>query len=102
MKIIDNLFDVFLYYNPSETMLYISEGRISRLPSRKTFETIAYYHLVSEFEGVEIKSYDEEKERYKWNIKISEIYDVLVSENAYDLISYESNLFANRQTCFKK
>jgi len=101
LKIIDNLFDVFLYFRPSKTMLYISEGRISQIPSRKTFETIAYYHLVSEFEGVEIKSYNEEKDRYKWNIKISEIYDVLVSENAYDLVSYESDLFADRQIVSK-
>lgn len=99
LKIIDNLFDCFVQYN--KDMLYISDGFLGKITSRKAFEVTAYQHIKAHFENVEIKSYDEEKNREKWNMKISDIYDTLTVRNSFDLLSYESDLFAPTQTIAK-
>ena len=99
LEIIDNLFDCFVQYN--KDMLYISDGFLGKIASRKAFEVTAYQHIKAHFEDVEIKFYDEEKNREKWNMKISDIYDTLTVRNSFDLLSYESDLFAPTQTIAK-
>ncbi len=89
--IIDELFECFIQYG--KDMLYISDGFLGRVSSRKAFEVTAYQHLTSAFRDEELKSYDEDKNRDKWNIKISDIYDTLTVRNNYDLLCYESDLF---------
>ena len=99
LEIIDNLFDCFVQYN--KDMLYISDGFLGKITSRKAFEVTAYQHIKAHFEYIEIKSYDEEKNREKWNMKISDIYDTLTVRNPFDLLSYESDLFSPTQTIAK-
>jgi len=98
LKMIDSLFNVFVQYN--KDMLFIDNGKIGRISSRKAFETIAEMYLNSNFEE-RARSYDEEKERYKWNLKISDIYDTITVINSFDLVSYESDLFAPQQRIIK-
>jgi hypothetical protein len=95
ISIVDELFECFIQYG--KDMLYISDGFLGRVTSRKAFEVTAYQHLSSVYKDVEIKSYDEEKNRDKWNIKISDIYDTLTVRNNYDLLCYESDLFLSKQ-----
>jgi hypothetical protein len=95
IEIINNLFDCFVQYG--KDMLYITEGYIYKVCTRKAFEITAYQHLVKYFEGVKIKSYDEDKNRDKWNIKISDIYDTITVRNSYDLLVYKSDLFLSQQ-----
>lgn len=95
ISIIDELFECFIQYG--KDMLYISDGFLGRITSRKAFEVTAYQHLSETFKGVAIKSYDEEKNRDKWNIKIDDIYDTLTVRNNYDLLCYESDLFLSSQ-----
>jgi hypothetical protein len=95
MSIIDNLFDCFVQYN--RDMLYISDGFLARITSRKAFEVTAYQHLSSVYQDMDIKSYDEKSKREKWNIKIGDIYDTLTVRNSYDLLCYESDLFLPNQ-----
>lgn len=97
--IIDELFECFIQYG--KDMLYISDGFLGRVTSRKAFEVTAYQHLTSIFQEEELKSYDEEKNRDKWNIKISDIYDTLTVRNNYDLLCYESDLFLDEQVIEK-
>jgi len=93
--IIDELFDCFIQYG--KDMLYISQGFLGKVTSRKAFEVTAYQHLSEKFGNEEIKSYDEKKNRYRWNIKIDDIYDTLTVRNNYDLLCYESDLFLSSQ-----
>jgi len=95
IEIIDNLFDCFVQYG--KDMLYISNGFLGKVTSRKAFEVTAYQHIVEHFETVEIKTYDEDKNRDKWNMKISDIYDTITVRNSYELLSYESDLFLPNQ-----
>ena len=95
LSIIDELFECFIQYG--KDMLYISDGFLGRITSRKAFEVTAYQHLTSVYKNTEIKSYDEDKNRDKWNIKIGEIYDTLTVRNNYDLLCYESDLFLPNQ-----
>ena len=95
ISIIDELFECFIQYG--KDMLYISDGFLGRITSRKAFEVTAYQHLVSVYKHTAIKSYDEEKNRDKWNIKIGDIYDTLTVRNNYDLLCYESDLFLPNQ-----
>jgi len=95
LKIIDNLFDCFVQYG--KDMLYISDGFLGKITSRKAFEVTAYQHIVEHFEAVEIKTYDEDSNRDKWNMKISDIYDTITVRNSYELLSYESDLFLPNQ-----
>jgi len=95
LLIIDELFECFVQYG--KDMLYIANGFLGKITSRKAFEVTAYQHLTAKFENEEIKSYDEEKNRDKWNIKISDIYDTLTVRNNYDLLCYESDLFLPNQ-----
>jgi len=99
LEIIDNLFDCFVQYN--KDMLYISDGFMGKISSRKAFEVTAYQHLTSKFEDVELKTYDDEKNREVWNMKIADIYDTLTVRNNYDLLCYESDLFLSEQTISK-
>jgi len=99
IEIIDNLFDCFVQYN--KDMLYISDGFLGKISSRKAFEVTAYQHIVEKFEDVEIKTYDEEKNRDVWNMKIADIYDTLTVRNSYELLCYESDLFLSEQTISK-
>ncbi len=94
-KIIDNLFDCFIQYG--KDMLYIYDGAIGKISSRKAFDVTAYQHLIEVFEEEEIKTYDEEKHKYKWNLKIEDIYDTLTVRNGFDLLCYESDLFLPAQ-----
>jgi hypothetical protein len=99
LEIIDNLFDCFVQYN--KDLLYISGGFLGRVTSRKAFEVTAYQHIMENFKDVEIKTFDEEKKREKWNMKIADIYDTLTVRNSFDLLTYESDLFAQSQTVSK-
>ncbi len=99
IEIIDNLFDCFVQYN--KDMLYISDGFLGKISSKKAFEVTAYQHIVEKFEDVEIKTYDEEKNRYVWNIKIADIYETLTVRNNYNLLCYESDLFLSEQAISK-
>jgi len=95
LKIINVLFDTFIQYD--KNLLFLYGGKIAKITSRRAFETNAFFYLSIVFEDIELKSYDEDKEKYKWNIKISEIYDVITSVNSYDLLVYESDLFLGQQ-----
>lgn len=95
ISIIDELFECFIQYG--KDMLYISDGFLGKITSRKAFEVTAYQHLRGTFKTVAIKSYDEEKNRDKWNIKIDDIYDTLTVRNNYELLCYESDLFLSGQ-----
>jgi len=99
LEIIDELFKSFVQYG--KDMLYISDGFLGKITSRKAFEVTAYQHLSFVFEDEELKSYDEEKNRDKWNIKISDIYDTLTVRNNFDLLVYESDLFSPKQRITK-
>jgi len=98
LKMIDSLFSVFIQHN--KDMLFLNEGKIGKVSSRKAFETMAYMYLNSNFEDSP-KTYDEEKKSYKWALKISDIYDTLTVINSYELIEYKSDLFAEKQTIEK-
>jgi len=98
ISIVDELFESFVQYG--KDMLYISDGFLGRITSQKSFEVTAYQHL-SQLYDVKLKSYDEENNRDKWNIKIGDIYNTLTVRNSYELLSYESDLFLPNQQVVK-
>jgi len=99
IDMITYLFDIFVQYN--KDLLLVDGGQISQIRSRKAFETLANMRLQVNYPDIKIKSYDEEKKTYRWNIRIGDIYDTITSVNCYSLMRYESNLFAEKQEVFK-
>jgi hypothetical protein len=99
IEIFKFLFDKFVQYNKDLLMLH--DGYITRLTSRTQFETLANFELQKEFNDVEIQSYDEEKGRYRWNIKIKEIHDTITGINQYQLLRYTTDLFSPNQQIIK-
>ena len=95
LKILDSMFITFIQYN--KDLLFISDGKIGKISSRVAFETMAYMNLTVKFPTLDIKSYDKDKKRYRWNLKISDIYDTITTINNYELLVYESDLFAHVQ-----
>ncbi|MCK5855832.1 MAG: hypothetical protein KAG56_11480 [Sulfurovaceae bacterium] len=98
-EIIEFLFDTFVQYN--KDLLMISDGYISPIRSRVAFETLANMQLQMQFPDIKVKSYNEEKKSYKWNLKISDIFDTITTVNTYALLKYESDLFAPKQVIVK-
>ena len=98
-KLIQYLFDIFLQYQ--KDLLMVTDGYISVIKSRVAFETLANIQLKNKYPDIAIKSYDDEKKKYRWNIKISDIYDVITSVNHFSILRYESDLFADGQTIEK-
>lgn len=99
IEIFQFLFDKFVQYNKDLLMLH--DGYITRLTSRTQFETLANFELQKKFNDVEIQSYDEEKGRYRWNIKIKEIHDTITGINQYQLLRYTTDLFSPNQQIIK-
>lgn len=99
IEIFQFLFDKFVQYNKDLLMLH--DGYITRLTSRTQFETMAKMEIQMNFVDIDIQSYDEEKDRYRWNIKIKEVYDTIVSSNQYQLLRYTTDLFAPSQEVVK-
>ena len=99
IEIMEYLFDTFVQYN--KDLLLISNGYISPVRSRVAFETMAHMQLRINFPDAQIKSFNEDKNTYKWNLKIHDIYDTLTTINTYSLLRYESDLFAPKQTVIK-
>jgi hypothetical protein len=62
---------------------------------------MAHMQLRINFPDAQIKSFNEDKNTYKWNLKIHDIYDTLTTINTYSLLRYESDLFAPEQTVIK-
>jgi len=92
--IIDELFNCFIQYG--KDMLYISDGELGKITSRKAFDVTAYQHLTRKFDEP-LKAYDKKSKRDVWTINISDIYDTLTVRNNYDLLCYESDLFLPNQ-----
>jgi len=99
IEIFDFLFDKFVQCN--KDLLMLGDGQIKRLTSRQQFETLSKMEMVNKFPDIDIQSYDEEKSRYKWNIKIKEIYDTITGVNQFQLLKYTSDLFAPHQQVTK-
>ena len=93
------LFDKFVQYN--KDLLMLNDGYITRLTSRVAFETMSFFELEMKFPNEDIKTYDEEKARYRWNIKIKEVYDTITSLNQFQLLRYTSDLFSLNQEVIK-
>lgn len=99
IEVFQFLFDKFVQYNKDLLMLH--DGYITRLTSRNQFETMAKMELQVKFGDIEIQSYDEEKDRYRWNIKIKEVYDTITAVNQYQLLRYTTDLFSANQQIIK-
>ena len=99
IEIFKFLFDKFVQYNKDLLMLH--DGYITRLTSRTQFETLAKMELQTNFNDIDIQSYDEEKDRYRWNIKIKEVYDTITAVNQYQLLRYTTDLFSSKQQIIK-
>jgi hypothetical protein len=99
LLLMDNLFNHFIQYG--KDLLYISDGQISRIPTKRVFMTIVAMHLKIVFSDIEFRSYDKDNETYIWEINILAIYDMIVSLNAYDLLVYKSDLFLDKQVVEK-
>jgi len=95
-EVIGFLFDSFVQ-SPKDLLL-ISDGKISVVRVKKAFLTMCDMLLIEKFPGVEIKTFNEEKGNFKWNIKIDEIYDVITTLNSCTMVAYDSNLFAEKQS----
>lgn len=93
--IIKDLFEHFVGYE--KQLLYINDGLINKVSNKEAFEVMAYQHLSMQFEDVEIKTYNEQKDTEKWNLKIKDIYHTILSRNYYELLTYESDLFSSNQ-----
>ena len=98
-ELINYLFDTFVQY--SKDMLMISDGYISVIRSRNQFETLAEMNLKIKFPDDNARSYDKEKGKYRWNLKISEIFNTISVVNSFSLLRYQSNLFAPQQQIIK-
>ena len=99
IEIMAYLFDIFVQYN--KDLLLIDNGEISIIRGRKAFETLAEIKIKMKFPEVKIKAYNEHKKSYKWDIKISDIFDVITSINSYSLLKYESDVFRDEQIIIK-
>lgn len=97
--IIENIFDFFLSFQ--NDILYINNGEIGKIKSKTVFETILKMHLIETFPNTQILIYNEEESKYRWNLKKDDIYNALLTFNSYELIQYESNLFAKKQEVLK-
>ena len=98
-KIISFLFDTFVQY--TKDTLFIYDGTIKVIKNKQSFLTIAKMILSIEFAEVELMSYDKKSKKTKWNIKIDEIYDTIISINSYSMLRYKTNLFADKQEIVK-
>ncbi len=99
IEILEHLFDIFIQCN--KDMLMLSDGCISVIRSRKQFETLAWMNLKINFPDFKIKSYNEESSKYRWNIKITDIFDTISVINSFSLLRYKSNLFSPKQYIIK-
>ena len=94
MRILKYLFDKFVQYN--KDLLMLNDGYINRITSRVQFETMVKMDIEINFD-IKIYVWDAENNCYKWNIKIKDIYNTIVSVNQFALLRYRSDLFAPKQ-----
>ena len=97
-NILNFLFDTFVQY--SKDTLYIYDGIIKKVKSKQAFQTMVKMVIKLEFD-IEICVYDSKSKKYKWLLKIDELYDTLTTVNSYEMLVYEYNLFANKQVVLK-
>lgn len=97
--VINFLFEVFIQYQ-KETLL-LSGGIIKRVKSKQSFLTMAKMILKIEFPEISIISFNPKTEKYEWNIKISEIYDTIITVNSFEMLIYKSNPFLEKQIIVK-
>ena len=96
--ILNFLFDTFVQY--SKDTLYIYDGIIKKVKSKQAFQTMVKMVIKVEFD-IEICVYDSKTKKYKWLLKIDELYDTLTTVNSYEMLVYEYNLFAKKQVVLK-
>lgn len=94
-ELISFLFDRFIQHPKS--LLYIGDGLIKQVPNKKAFLTMAKLAIKREYKEVELLTLNEEKNTYTWNIRIDDIYDIIITMNSCKMITYKSNLFSLKQ-----
>lgn len=97
-KILKFVFETFVQYQ--KDTLFIYNGTIKKVKSKQAFITMLKMIVVIEF-GIEIMFYDKKAKKQKYLIKIDELFDTITTVNSYELLIYESNLFADKQTVIK-
>ena len=98
-KIIKDIFEVFIKYG--RDMLFIDKGFIGVVDNKEAFKTTLYQYLSEKYPKIPLREYDEEKDKYKWFLKVSDIYDTISVKNRYELLAYENDPFADKQTIIK-
>ena len=97
-NILKFLFETFVQYQ--KDTLFIYNGSIKRIKSKQAFITMVKMIVLIEF-NIEVSFYDKKAKKHKYLIKIDELFDTITTVNSYDLLMYESNLFAKKQTIIK-
>jgi hypothetical protein len=96
-QILKFAFETFVQYQ--KDTLFIYESSIKRVKSKQAFITMLRMSILLDFK-IDIVYFDKSKKK-KYLIKVDELYDTLTTVNSYDLLIYESNLFADKQTIIK-
>lgn len=91
-KLISFLFDRFIQH--PQSLLHIGDGQINQVPTKKAFLTMSKLAIKREFKGIELLTLNKEKNIYKWNIRIDDIYDIITTMHSCKMIRYTSNLFS--------
>ncbi len=92
------LFETFVQYQ--KDTLFIYNGSIKRIKSKQAFITMVKMIIFIEFK-IEVSYYDKKAKKRKYLIKMDELFDTITTVNSYDLLIYESNLFADKQVIIK-
>ncbi len=88
------LFKKFVVLN--DKMLLISDGLIHRINSKNAFFVMAEMQLRRNYPLLKIFTVTEKGKRV-WNIDINSIYETINSVNDFQMLRYESDLFADKQ-----
>ena len=99
-ELISFLFDRFIQHPKS--LLYIGDGLIKQVPNKKAFLTMAKLAIKREYKDIDLLTLNEEKNTYKWNIRIDDIYDIIITMNSCKMIRYISNPFSLKQQVILK
>jgi len=92
-EIIKDIFDVFV--NCQNNMLHIYQGLISRVDNKDAFGVILLQWLRREYP--EVKLYEIEDGKPKYNLNVNDIYHTINSRNRYDELKYENDPFLKHQ-----
>jgi len=95
-EIINFLFSIFIH-SPKDLLL-VTDGTKKIVRTKSAFMTEAEFRINIQFPNVKLKIYNEEKNTYRWDISMEDIYNSITTLNDCEIVRYKSNLFLSAPT----